>query len=166
MLRATELGPTGYNDAMRVNVGIDTPPISAAGTSAMMGSAPSFTGYQPTPFKPDPLAPALPRDTTTPVSASTGATAAKPDPNAGWSPAGNVGGNDVFRLGGVYKTTKGGRTYVSNNGVSSWRPAPEFDSPRPANAGVNPQMKDPLGYSFGVDGTSRAPVPANIKSRG
>lgn len=73
MMRATDLGPTGYTDAMRANMGLNTQQGGAKPVSGMTRSVPSFTGYVPVAAKPDPLIPilakaALPKPVAKPVA--------------------------------------------------------------------------------------------------
>lgn len=58
-IRALEMGPTGYNEAMRVNMGLDKQQGGARPQSGMTGGVPSFTGYTPVAATPDPLKPML-----------------------------------------------------------------------------------------------------------
>lgn len=63
MIRALEIGPTGYSEAMRVNLGIDAPTGGPKPQSGMAGQVPSFTGYDPVAATPDPVRPAMPVST-------------------------------------------------------------------------------------------------------
>ncbi|MBT1154382.1 hypothetical protein J1C56_02125 [Aminobacter anthyllidis] len=58
-IRALEMGPTGYNEAMRINLGLDKQQGGARPQSGMTGGVPSFTGYTPVATTPDPLKPML-----------------------------------------------------------------------------------------------------------
>lgn len=61
MLRANDLGPTGYTDAMRANLGLDTQWGGVQPTSGMVNSVPAFTGYKPVRPPADPLVEILKR---------------------------------------------------------------------------------------------------------
>jgi len=76
-IRALEVGPTGYNEAMRENIGADIQMGGARPVSGMTRTAPSFTGYQPVAATPDPLKEILDR---APPAAPTPAPAPAPAP--------------------------------------------------------------------------------------